>query len=126
MKRIWLGIGALVVFFVLGLWCSHAMDKLHTSLAQKLEQAAEAALAGDLQTGVTLAQEAKNSWEAHWHQTAALADHTPMDEIDSLFAQLESYAQAGQISEFAAHCSRLSTLVAATAEAHALSWWNLL
>lgn len=126
MKRIWLGIAVLGVFLILGLWCSHAMDRLHAPLVQKLEQAAQTALSGDLQTGAALAQEAKKSWDAHWHQTAALADHTPMDEIDSLFALLETYAEAGQISEFAAYCSRLSTLIAATAEAHTLSWWNLL
>jgi len=49
-----------------------------------------------------------------------------MDEIDSLFAQLEVFRQAGLWGDFSACCRRLSRLIEAMAEAHSLTWWNLL
>ena len=73
-----------------------------------------------------LAKKAKELWDKQWHRSAVLADHTPMDEIDGLFAQVQSYARAGNRADFAAGCSRLSKLVEAIGEAHAPGWWNLL
>lgn len=126
MGRAWLGVGLLVLFLVLGLWISFSMGGVHQQIAQKLEQAAEQGLSGDLEEGIALARQACSDWEKHWHGTASVADHAPMDEIDGLFAQLEIYGKAGQRADFAAFCSRLSRLVAAVGEAHGLSWWNLL
>lgn len=126
MGRFWLGIGILVVFLVLGLWVTYAMDNIHSEISQTLERAATQTLSGDLTEGITLVQQAKDRWQSHWHGTASVADHAPMDEIDGLFAQLEAYGQAGLSTDFATYCARLSNLVAAVGEAHSLTWWNLL
>ena len=101
------------------------MTRLHAPISQTLDQATQAALEGDLATGLDLAQTAQKTWDAHWHTVAILADHTPMDEIDARFAQLQAYGRSGQHSEFAAMCAHVSKLVDATAEAHRLTWWNL-
>ena len=126
MGRFWLGIGLLVLFLVLGLWVTHAMDGVHQTISQTLDEAAQQTLSGDLETGISLAQQAQNDWDSHWHGTASIADHAPMDEIDGLFAQLKVYGQTGQAADFAAYCARLAKLVTAVGEAHGLSWWNLL
>jgi len=126
MGRFWLGIGILVLFLVLGLWVAHAMDDVHQSIGQALDTAAQAALSGQLDKGIALAQQAHSSWLSRWHGTACVADHAPMDEIDGLFAQLTVYSQIGQHKDFAACCTRLSALVLAVGEAHSLTWWNLL
>lgn len=126
MGRFWLGIGILVVFLVLGFWVTYAMDNVHSEISQTLEKAATQTLSGDLTEGITLVQQAKDRWQSHWHGTASVADHAPMDEIDGLFAQLEAYGQAGLSADFATYCARLSNLVAAVGEAHSLTWWNLL
>ena len=126
MGRLWLGIGILVFFLVLGLWISNAMDGVHLTIADTLETAAEQALTGDLPTALETAQQAKTAWEKHWHGSASVADHSPMDEIDGLMAQLEPYARANQPGDFAACCKRLVLLVEAMTEAHSLTWWNLL
>ena len=126
MGRLWLGIGILVLFLVLGLWISHCMDSVHLSIANTLETAAEQALSGDLDAAAQTAQTAKVSWEKHWHGSAVVADHAPMDEIDGLLAQLECYSRADQPGDFAACCTRLALLVEAMSEAHSLTWWNLL
>lgn len=126
MSRFWIGVFLLVVFLGLGLWVAEAMDSIHMPIAQTLEQAAEDALAGDMESGVAQANAAYREWERYWRGTAAVADHAPMDEIDGLFAQVQSYARAGNAADFAAGCGRLSKLVEAIGEAHAPGWWNLL
>ena len=126
MGRLWLGIGILVLFLVLGLWISYSMDSVHITIAQTLETAAEQALSGDLATAANTAQKAKASWEEHWHSSAVVADHAPMDEIDGLLAQLDCFSRANQPGDFAACCTRLALLVEAMSEAHSLTWWNLL
>ncbi len=126
MGRFWLGIGMLALFLILGLWVTYAMDNVHSEISQTLDGAAAQTLSGDLAEGIALVGQAKDQWQAHWHGTASVADHAPMDEIDGLFAQLETYGQAGLSEEFAAYCARLSNLVTAVGEAHSLTWWNLL
>ena len=126
MGRLWLGIGLLALFLVLGLWIGHTMDAVHLSIADTLEIAADQALSGDMEAAMETADEAKASWEKHWHGSATVADHAPMDEIDGLIAQLECYNRADQPGDFAACCARLSLLVRAMSEAHSLTWWNLL
>lgn len=126
MSRFWIGVTLLGVFLFLGLWVAWAMNDIHEPICQSLEQAADAALAGDLETGAALASDAKNTWDRHWRGTASAADHAPMDDIDSLFAQVQIYAQAGKTADFAAGCGRLAKLIAAIGEAHSPGWWNLL
>lgn len=126
MGRFLLGVGILVLFLALGLWVTYAMDNVHSEISQTLDAAAIQALSGDITEGIRLAQQAKGQWQTHWHGTAAVADHAPMDEIDGLFAQLEVYGQAGLSADFATYCARLSNLVSAVGEAHSLTWWNLL
>ena len=126
MGRLWLGIGILVLFLVLGLWISSAMDEVHMGIADALETAAEQALSGDLEAAMDTAQKAKASWQKHWHGSAAVADHAPMDEIDGLLAQMEIFGRADKPGDFAACCARLALLVEAMSEAHSLTWWNLL
>lgn len=126
MGRFWLGVCLLAVFLVLGLWVSYSMDDIHQSIAQTLEEASDLTLSGNLEDGKAMVRQARADWENHWHGTASVADHEPMDEIDGLFAQLEVYGKTGQSGDFAAYCARLSKLVTAVGEAHGLSWWNLL
>ena len=126
MKRIWLGLGILVLFLALGIWSSHGMQSLHEPLAHNLEKAAEDALSGDLAAGKAQAREAQAQWDAQWNRSAVLADHAPMDEIDSYFARLEVFAQTDNAEAFAAGCRQLAQLITATAEAHSFTWWNIL
>lgn len=126
MNRCFLGICILVLFLVLGLWGAKAMTDFHEPLSQALEQAANAALTGDLSQAAEQAKSVQQKWDQYWARVAILADHNPMDEIDGLFSRLEAYAQAGNRADFAACCEQLSTLLSATAEAHTLSWKNLL
>ena len=126
MKRLWLGLILAVILLVAGLWISSLINRSTDTIAGALDAAAEAALAGNFQTAAVLAENAQSQWEDSWHRIASVADHAPMDEIDSLFAQLAVYARADNNDDFAAYCLRLSKLILAVGEAHTFNWWNLL
>lgn len=125
-RRFWYGLGILAVFLTLGLWTAWGMENMHEPVTRRLEQAAQAALSGDLDGGVALAEQAEGIWQRRRGLTAAMADHAPMEEIDSLFSQMKMYAQAGSTVDFAAYCRRIARLVEAVGEAHGLNWQNLL
>ena len=126
MARGWLGAAVLVVFLILGIVIAGAMDKAHLPTGELLTQAAEMTLNGEFEKGVALGMEAKTQWEKKWSGTAAVADHSPMDEVDALFAEMEIYARTGEEPHFAACCKELAQRVRSVADAHRFSWWNLL
>lgn len=126
MVRGWIGIGILVVFLVVGLLVSCWMDQVHVPTEKLLEQAAEKTLQGEFEQAVALGAEAKSRWEQQWNGTATVADHSPMDDVDALFAEMEIYAKADEKPHFAACCQELARRVQAVASAHRFSWWNIL
>ena len=126
MKRGWLGIGILTVFLALGLIISSLAAKAHTPTGYMLDQAAKKTLSGDFEGGIALGAEAKQRWQRQWNGTASIADHSPMDEVDALFAEMEIYARTGEQPHFAACCKELAERVRAIADAHKFSWWNVL
>lgn len=126
MNRLWIGILVLAVLLALGGAVSWAMDAIHTPMAENLQQAAEAAMAEDWGTALRCAEKARVSWKDRQRFIAAFADHTPMDELEGLFAELEIYARAREQEHFSATCTHLAQLVQAMAESHSPTWWNFL
>lgn len=126
MKRFGIGILILVLLLSGSLLINAALYRVHTSISQDLEQAALSAMLENWESALKLARTATDRWRRYHHFTAAVADHTPMDEVDSLFAQLPVYAQQREDPHFAATCRQLSFLAGSIAESHRLSWWNLL
>ena len=125
-RRFWIGVGTLCVFLAAGLGITWGMEKIHEPAAQTLSRAAQTAMDGDMEQASALARQAHDRWEHYWNLTASVADHSPMDDIDSLFAEMEIYAQAGEQNHFAACCAQLSKLLGSMSDAHAFSWWNML
>ena len=126
MIRGWLGVGILVCFLILGLITSSAMDSAHLPTCEMLDQAADKTLRGDFDGGVALGMAAKARWEQQWNSTATVADHSPMDDVDALFSEMEIYAQTGEEPHFAACCRELAQRLEAVAGAHKFNWRNVL
>lgn len=126
MKHFLLGLGILAALLAIGFWVQSCLDGIHLEISHTLEQASQQTLEGHWEQGQALVDRAKGEWEDHWRKTAAIADHTLMDEIDSLFSQLEVYGQTRQTGHYCAICAQLAVLVEVVAEGHRLSWWNLL
>lgn len=126
MNRLWIGAGLLILFLVLGIVFGVWMDRIHSDLSLALEEASRLASQEKLQEAAALSQDAYARWLRCRNATASLADHTPMEEIDNLFRELEVYVQMDEPVHFAATCAQLSAMLQAMSESQSVSWWNLL
>ena len=118
--------GLLLALLLLGLLTSWYMDRQHRTISRELEESGWMALSGQWSNARERAQAATAAWEKNRQLRSALADHTPMEEIDDLFEELNIYAAAGERTEFARCCAALSVRIQAVGEAHRLTWWNVL
>ena len=89
MKRSWIGFILLLVLLAGGIAATWGMAKCHEPIARDLENAAKTALQGDMAQGEALMLQAREAWGRSRHLGACFADHTPMEEIDALFAEVE-------------------------------------
>ena len=126
MNRFWFGAALLVLLLGIGIGSSLALDALHAPISRDLTAASQEALEERWDVAADLAIRAKDRWERQRHGIAAVSSHSPMEQIDCLFAELELYLQEKEAFPFAVCCASLSAWVQALAEAHAMSWWNLL
>ena len=126
MKRTWLGATLLAVFLLLGIFSGIWMEKTHNRLSLALDDACQLAVEKRLTEASVLSRDAYTQWLRHRGATASLADHTPMEEIDRLFQELEVYIQMDEPVHYAATCAQLCTLLASMGDAHNINWWTLL
>lgn len=126
MKRFWIGVCVLAVLLVSGWVTTAAIERCHAPISQELSMAAQAALTGDWTRAVQLSEDATQKWQRCRDFTAAFADHSVLEEMESLFAEVEIYRQAESYLSFAAVCAHLSRLADAVAQSHLPKWQNLL
>lgn len=126
MKRMWIGIVLLLVLLGGGLGAACAMEKAQTPVIGALSRASREALAGNWQQAGKHAAMAQAQWEDNWEAVASLADHSPMEEIDGLFAELGVFLHTREDVHFSATCARLCKQLRAMSEAHTVNWHNLL
>lgn len=125
MKRSWFGLALLLLLLAAGLLVTWAMAQIHDPIARDLITAGEYALAGDWGQADALSQKAKAIWDDNRGFRACFADHSPMEEIDACFAQLEIYSRMREETAFAASCGEIARKAAAMGEAHGLKWENI-
>lgn len=126
MKRFWFGVCLLLMFFLASFSLSFWMTRTHTHISNHLSQACDLSQAGDLATAGEKAREASFLWQQYRGRIATMTDHTPMEEIDSLFQELEVYLRMDEPVHFASTCARLVLLVQAVGDAHGINWQTVL
>lgn len=126
MKKFVIGITVLSLLLIAGLLVAKSTEEMYKPIISLLDDAANTALTGDFEDAKQQAQNAKHLWDQRKNATATVADHTPMEEIDHLFAEAEIYARTEEVPHFAACCAQLAAMVQAMGDAHALNLWNLL
>ena len=124
MRRCIFGAVLLVAIGLGCLWTGSALHRFTGPVCRDLELAREEALAGSWDGAKEHSLAAQKAWTGKWHGLASAADHTPLEDIDDLFAQLEVYRRLEKDDEFAALCAQLSRRLEAVGNAHALNWWN--
>lgn len=120
------GLVLLGALLLTGLYTSLEMGRSHDEISRHLEDSAWYALSGDWEKARMAAAAAESGWKDHRDLSSLLADHTPMEEIDAMFARIGICSAARSGTEFALFCADLSRKVEAMGEAHRLTWQNLL
>lgn len=126
MKRMWIGAGLLALVLVAGILAAEWMDETHEEMEEDIRQAAVLAMAEEWEKADALANHARLNWEKKRPMTAMLADHEPLEYIDSLFDQLEVYAACEDSAAFGAVCADLCQQLEALGDCHKCSLSNLL
>ena len=126
MKRFWVGTAVLITLLAAGIAATCLVGRTHNAIADTLQAASQKAIMGSWQEAYTLYSSAKSRWERYRQGTASVTDHTPMEEIDSLFSQADVYLKLKDPGAFSACCASLGVLTRAVGEAQAVNWWSLL
>lgn len=124
-KRFWLGVTILTLFLVLSLGTVWVMRSIHDPAQADLRAAVSAAQDGNYEQASVFAGRAYRRWYLYRNYTACVADHGPMDDVETLFAEMRVYARE-QDPHFTACCAQLEILLQAIADAHTPTWWNFL
>lgn len=125
MKRLWIGVGVLLVLLALGVGSTAVMEGIPGKLAEDMEKAAEVA-ATQWENAKSLADSAREEWDKYEHIIASLTDHEPLEELKGLFSELDISRHWDDRGYFATVCVRIASLAEALSESHTLHWWNLL
>ena len=125
-KRFYLGLAILLLLLILGIGTSMAMKAIHEPVQTALVEAAAQAQSGDLSQALPTAQNAYDRWQKFHSITASFADHSPMDDTDTLFQEMLVYGQMEEIPHFIACCRQLMIMTEAMYDAHVFSLKNLL
>ncbi len=126
MKRLWIGIGLLVAFLVLGLVISLLFADIHRPLEQGITAALVQAEQGNWLQARQILARTRQEWERYRPFVAAVADHAPLEELEACLDELWVYGALERRDEFAALCARTAGLAQAMGDSQQLTWWNLL
>lgn len=126
MKRLWLGLGLLLLLFGVGVAADQLSAHLLEPVCGELLAASDAALAENWTQAEQLAAQARQQWRSWGTVIGAVADHEPLEQINQLYAQLEVYTKSRDPLGFAACCRRLRKMIEAVAKTHEISWENFL
>ena len=124
--RFYLGLVILLVLLGLGIGAGIGMRVVHQPVETLLTQAANLAMEDNLEEALPLARKAYKTWQKAHSFTASLADHSPMDDTNTLFQEMLVYGQMEEVPHFAACCRQLTVMVQAIYDAHTFSIKNLL
>ena len=126
MKRMWIGVFFLVFLLASGMALMLVTGNFHEEFSENMEQAAADAMAGRWEEAEKKAARGKALWESYRKFLACVTDHEPVENVVSLFSQLEMYEKRRYDAEFAAICMELSHLSGAIEESHGARWWSIL
>ena len=125
-KHFYLGLTILLVLLALGIGTTMVMRSVHEPVETALSQAADLALADNLEQALPLARKAYDRWQTYHSLTASFADHSPMDDTDTLFQEMLVYGETAEIPHFISCCRELVVMTQAMYDAHVFSLKNLL
>ena len=125
MKRLWISLGLLLLFFTATLCHSAHLKNLSEELNALLTQAEVYAEAEDWQSATALTQQAHEIWQAEDTYLHILLRHDDTDEVYTYFREVQEFIDAQKQGEYAAANAHLIAKIALLYEAEALSLKNV-
>ncbi len=126
MKRFWIGICVLCLL-LFGSWmAANYIERSYDPIGNELAQAVLAVQQGNWQQAEARISQAQQQWLVCRELTAIFCDHTILEEVESLFAEIRVYAANQEQVAFSTACGRLAVLAQAIAQSHSLMWQNFL
>ena len=126
MKRIWFGVGLLILLLFLSIFVGNLMGNIWQKQSENLNLAAKSASDGDWATADRLLEDAAREWERRQLLISVLSRHEEIDEIDEFFAQLKVFSAARRTVSFSSTCAALSRLLDSLWQSHRLGLKSLL
>ena len=126
MKRCTFALVLLGILLATSLWVTGYMDRTHGPISEAVNRAGNQAAQGQWEVALAEFTQAREDWESQRRIVAVFADHSPMEDVDALFAQLEVAGNFRDGPAFASLCAHLGEALDALGEAHSPSWWNVL
>ncbi len=126
MKRLWIGLGLLLVLLAIGLGLLFFSQHFFDSFSANLEEAAELAMEKNWPAATEKAEKSRAMWQRCYQFFSAISDHEPIEAVQELFSRLELYAREQMYMEFSTVCKSLAKLADAINESHNLRWWSIL
>ncbi len=120
------GLFLLVGLLLAGLLMSWCVGKQQEELARALSDSSWMALSGQVENARKQAETVRKRWEKRWRLLAAVEDHGPMEDIDSLFEELMVYGARGDQTEVARLCALLARKMEALGNTQKFIWWNVM
>lgn len=120
------GPAILALLLLAGILSSWYLNRQHTAMAEAMEDSSWMALSDQWENAGELAMSVRRDWEKGWRLRAVMTDHSPMEEIDTLFWELTVYEAAGERTDFARICAILGEKLKSIASSGGFSWWNVL
>ena len=117
MTRFRIGAGLLIVLLAVCVFSQLRMGAIQKPIAAQVDRAQTLASMEDWTAAGAAVALARQEWEDRRTFVSALADHQPLEDIECLFAMLESYAREQDRTEFQAACAELSRRILAVKEA---------
>ncbi len=121
-KHFYMGLLLLVVLLALCVTAALQAENSLLPICQTLQQASIRAQQGQPEQAAALVEKAQLAWQRQRDLTSVYGDQSPIEEVNSLFSQLE-YAEE---EAFAARCRELACCLQAIADAQTLRWHSFL
>lgn len=126
MNRLWIGVVILFLLPALGVGMLRGSAVFFGECSRDLEEAGDLAMAGNWSAAGAKVAQSRTRWERYQRFWAAFTDHEPIEQMQTLFSQLEVYEACRLEAEFATACRSLVNLSEAIDESHSLRWWSIL
>ena len=126
MRRLWIALAILAGIFAASLAGARWLDSFTGTLSGLLENAGQAARAGDWETAAALTSQADRTWQDHSGGLHVLLRHADIDQVHVSFQEVLQLLDRRANEEYAAANARLLVQLFLLREAEQLTLQNLL